>query len=116
MDLQQQTSIKGLFQGMIPDHEGVVRGRVVAVSPLEIQVLNDDKLRLPKALLCVPRHLSKYQTTCDILSGNESGATDQPPIRRAVMTVDNALKSGDMVFLLSFNEGKKYYVLDREET
>jgi hypothetical protein len=28
--------------------------------------------------------------------------------------VYNALKVGETVFILSFNQGKKYYILDRE--
>ena len=31
----------------------------------------------------------------------------------ATMTVYNALKSGEIVYILSFNHGKKYYILDR---
>lgn len=32
----------------------------------------------------------------------------------ASMKIYNALQTGERVFLLSFNKGKKYYVLDRE--
>lgn len=32
----------------------------------------------------------------------------------ASMTVYNGLKVGDTVYILSFNQGKKYYILDRE--
>lgn len=35
-------------------------------------------------------------------------------ISGATMTVYNALKVGETVYLLSFNHGKKYYILDRE--
>lgn len=31
-----------------------------------------------------------------------------------IMTVYNHLKKGDMVYLLQFNNGKKYYILDRK--
>jgi len=36
-------------------------------------------------------------------------------ITGATIKVCNALKVGETVYLLSFNEGKKYYVLDRED-
>jgi len=35
-------------------------------------------------------------------------------IAGASMTVYNGLKVGDIVYILSFNHGKKYYILDRE--
>lgn len=136
MEIKEPTSIKEMLQGMIPDSMGVVRGKVVSASPLKIQVVNDDKLLLSENLICVPRHLSEYTTTCDLMLGKGSldsqtkndgehgghvsgtGANQHDlatfNIYNATLKVHNALKLGDMVYLLSFNEGKKYYVLDRE--
>lgn len=153
MEAGEQTSLKGLFQGMIPESVNVVMGKVVSMSPLKIQVVNDDKLLLSENLICVPRHLSDYTTTCDITLGKGSinsmtqndGAHPHGPsgthgghtsgdgshshpgsegahvhslstfnIYGATIKVHNALKVGETVYLLSFNEGKKYYVLDRE--
>ena len=136
MEIKEPTSIKEMFQGMIPDSMGVVRGKVVSAAPLKIQVVNDDKLLLSENLICVPRHLSDYTTTCDLMLGKGSlnsqtkndgehgghvsgtGANQHVlatfNIYNATLKVHNALKLGDMVYLLSFNEGKKYYVLDRE--
>ena len=226
-----ETSIKALFQGMIPENMGIIKGRVISDNPLEIQVLNDEKLILKKNNICLPRHLTNYTATVDIvlgegesagtidsvtktgqgthphgdsgehphgesgehphgssgthphgdsgehehiLSGGDhehitpegavgggnhdheisggshshpasEGAHEHPDtegkhkhpgtegkhshpkeegahvhnvasfnIRKATMTVYNALKIGDIVYILSFNDGKKYYVLDRE--
>ena len=136
MEIKEPTSIKEMFQGMIPDSMGVVRGKVVSAAPLKIQVVNDDKLLLSENLICVPRHLSDYTTTCDLMLGKGSldsqtkndgehgghvsgtGANQHARatfnIFNATLKVHNALKLGDTVYLLSFNEGKKYYVLDRE--
>ena len=136
MEIKEPTSIKEMFQGMIPDSMGVVRGKVVSAAPLKIQVVNDDKLILSENLICVPRHLSDYTTTCDLMLGKGSldsqtkndgehgghvsgtGANQHAlatfNIFNATLKVHNALKLGDTVYLLSFNEGKKYYVLDRE--
>ena len=33
----------------------------------------------------------------------------------AIMTAYNALRAGDIVYMLSFNDGKRYYILDREK-
>lgn len=136
MESGEQTSLKGLFQKMIPDSMGVIKGKVVSASPLKIQVVNDDKLLLSENLICVPRHLSDYMTTCDLMLGkgtldsqtyndgehgghlSGTGANQHKlatfNIYSATLKVYNALKVGDTVYLLSFNEGKKYYVLDRE--
>lgn len=36
-------------------------------------------------------------------------------ISGATMTLYNGLSIGDIVYMLSFHEGKRYYILDREE-
>jgi len=46
--------------------------------------------------------------------GEHSHGIDIFNIIGAEMTVYNALKVSDIVFVLSFNRGAKYYVLDRE--
>ena len=125
MDINEETSLKEMFQGMIPDGAGVIRGKVTSASPLVIQADNDPKLILNANNLCVPRHLTNYSTTCTISttgphghagcvvgSGHSGDGTHAHT--NATITVFNALKTGEAVFLLSFNEGKKYYVLDRE--
>jgi len=152
MDIQEPTSIKEMFQGMMPNPPAVVRGEVISVSPLEIKVANDPKLVLNENVICLPRHLSDYTTTCDVElsdgsiyshtfqdgqhphgnSGQHSqyagdGAHSHPGaegahvnwlqdfnIYGAVIKIYNALKVGDIVFMLSYNEGKKYYIIDRE--
>jgi hypothetical protein len=153
MDISGQTSLKGLFQGMMPDSMGVVQGKVVSASPLKIQVVNDGKLVLAENLVCLPRHLSDYTAACDIRLGEGTidgqtrndgfhphgpsgahgghaggdGSHAHPDsegahvhsqatfdIYGATIKVYNALTPGETVYLLSFNEGKKYYVLDRE--
>lgn len=151
---EESTSIKGLFQGLIPDACGVIQGSVTSVSPLAIRVVNDDKLTLNASILIVPKHLTNYTATVDIVQGRGTvngatakdgghahdysgntddggepshghgydGTTEQTKhshnlasfnIYKATMTVYNALKVGEKVHLLSFDNGKKYYVLDR---
>lgn len=151
---EESTSIKGLFQGLIPDACGVIQGTVTSVFPLSIRVVNDEKLTLNASILIVPKHLTDYTATVDIVQGkgavNGNTATDgghthdyegntenggEPDhthgykgktkeakhshslasfnIYSATMTVYNALKVGEKVHLLSFDNGKKYYVLDR---
>lgn len=126
-EVTEKTSIKQLIQGMTGDGVEVVQGIVKSVSPLKIQIVNDDKLTISSAITYVPRHLTDYSATVDIVQGNGtvSGRTATADdhthalssfnIYKATMTVYNALKVGETVHILSFNHGKQYYVLDRIE-
>jgi len=147
------TSIKELFHGMTPESANIIQGVVIAVGPLRIQAVNDDKLILTETVLSVPRHLTDYTTTCDISLGGgsinsvtQSGQGTHPHgssgthgghesgdgshshpgsegahvhnvatfnIACATITVHNALKVGERVHLLSFNNRKSYFILDR---
>ncbi|MDR2558883.1 MAG: DUF2577 domain-containing protein [Oscillospiraceae bacterium] len=99
-----ETSLKTLIQSLMPDSTGIITGRVISANPLQIQDVNDMKFILHEKLLCLSRHLTDYTAACDIVSLN---------LRGAVIKINNALQVGDIVYLLSFNEGKKYYILDR---
>lgn len=136
----EATSLKQLFQGMAPDGAEVMQGVVTSASPIKIQVVNNEKLVLGANILIVPKHLTDYIATIDISIGKGSissltkggqGKHGHPKdsiletegehvhnlstfsLAGASMTVKNALKVGEKVHILSFNNGKKYYVLDR---
>jgi len=140
--IQEPNSIKGCIQSMMPDSVGVIRGRVTQVSPIRIQAVNDDKLILNENTVIVPRHLISYNATCNISGGtvNESSLTTRYDdhlhshrygdtgtagahrhslatfsITGANIMINNSLKVDDVVYMLSFNGGKRYYILDREE-
>jgi len=100
-----ETSLKGLFQSLCPQDVTVIIGRVVSDSPLSIQAVNDAKLTLHENLLCLPKHLTDYTVECDIEELGLSGGK---------IKINNALKTGEIVYLLRFNEKKRYYILDRE--
>lgn len=106
--MQEPTSIKQMIQGMAPSSVEVVQGKVISASPLKIQLLNDEKMELSGNIICLPKHLSTYQTTVDIAAGGDIGN-----INGVSMTVYNGLKTGEVVYILSFNNGKKYFILDR---
>lgn len=150
---QEQTSILAMLKGAMPEAMTVVRGKVVLSAPLQIQVVNDEKLLLGENLLCVPQHLSDFTAKIDIRldggsvdsqtkkdgahphgsSGQHGGHSggdgahahpdsegahvnhlDTFDIYGATIKIYNALKVGDTVYMLSYNHGKKYYILDRE--
>nr|DAM32586.1 MAG TPA: Protein of unknown function (DUF2577) [Caudoviricetes sp.] len=149
--MEEQTSLKGIFQSLCPDGPSVIEGTVTSTSPLKITLANDSKMVLGTNSLIVPRHLTDYTTTADVIKGNGSlssstskgggthshsegthgghtsgdgshtheGGTHIHSLASlslvgATLTVHNALKQGETVYLLAFNNGKQYYVLDRK--
>lgn len=131
-------SIKGLIQSFTRSEDGsVIEAKVIAVSPLKVQATNDDKLILNAASLVVPRHLTDYttkmtytladgsldsQTYVDGAHGGHVGGDGTHvnhlqtfTLTKGTVTVYNALKVGEIVYLLRYNDGKKYYILDRKE-
>lgn len=131
-------SIKGLIQSFTRSEDGsVIEAKVIAVSPLKVQATNDDKLILNAASLVVPRHLTDYttkmtyaladgsldsQTYVDGAHGGHVGGDGTHvnhlktfTLTKGTITVYNALKVGEIIYLLRYNDGKKYYILDRKE-
>lgn len=140
---EESKSLKGLFQGMMPADAEIMQGNVISVSPLKIQMVNDEKLIINERITVVPWHLTDYTTKIDI--EKRDGTIDsetyvdgshhhlypkEPPhspttddthkhaletynIYKATIKVYNALKVGDVVYVLSLNNGKLYFVLDR---
>lgn len=121
MGESKKTSLKQLIQGMTEGDIQVIQGVVKTANPLEIQIINDEKLVIGSNITYVPRHLTNYTTTCSISKGTK-GSVNGPTSDGSRLTdfnfsgsitVHNALKAGEKVHILSFNHGKQYYVLDR---
>lgn len=123
--MANETSLKEIFQGMMFDSAELMQGTVVSANPLKIQMVNDEKLIINSRIAVVPRHLSDYTATITLTvgSGSLSGATaivenhshslNSFGLTKGTITVHNALKVGESVYVLSLNRGKLYYVLDR---
>uniref|UniRef100_A0AAU8AX28 DUF2577 domain-containing protein n=1 Tax=Dulem virus 37 TaxID=3145755 RepID=A0AAU8AX28_9CAUD len=71
-EVSEKTSIKQLIQGMTGDGVEVIQGTVKSVNPLKIQIVNDNKLTISSAITYIPRHLTDYTTTVDIVQGTGS--------------------------------------------
>lgn len=129
-------SIKQLIQQITATEDGsVIEAKVIGVGPLKVQATNDAKLILNEASLVVPRHLTDYTTTATYTLGK--GSIDSITegdgshgghvsgdgkhnhhlvtytLTKGTITVHNALKMGEVVYLLRYNGGKKYCILDR---
>ena len=136
---QTPTGIKQIIQSMIPEGPGVKEGTVTSTSPLSVTLKNDAKMILSANSLIVPRSLTDYQVEVDFktasgslssktksdgkhthkeLSGEDDGAHVHNlatfSVKDGMLMIHNALKKGDTVYLLAFNNGKQYYILDRK--
>ena len=132
-------SLKGALQGMMPQTGELMIGEVIGIEPLEIKVVNDEKLVLSNTLR-LPAHLTKRDVKCSISLGSVEAATDVNThkheytysgytrntesdthshklesfsVTDATITLDNSLKVGDLVYLLTLNGRKLYFVIDR---
>lgn len=92
--------IKTIANGSVSTSD-IYEGQVTSTSPLKITLVNDAKIVLSDANMVVPEHLRKKTVTFTI-----AGYT-------RTITIHEALATGDKVYLLSYNSGKKYFVLDR---
>lgn len=130
------TSLKQIFQGMQTSELSLVEGAVIQVSPLLIKLTNDN-LELNENVLIVPRFLTDWQVECDISvaggslsaptgsnshnhssagitnDGAHSHSLNNFQLSKGSIRIYNSLKKGEKVMLLSYNNGKKYYILDR---
>lgn len=121
-----ETSIKQVFQGMVPNQIGICEGTVIAVNPIKVQISNS-KMVASGTTLIVPVHLTDYERTADIsLNGGSISSTTTTndahshrlqsfSIVSGKIKIYEGLKVGETVYLLRFNNGEKYYVLDRKE-
>lgn len=138
--MEDPTSLKQIIQSMVPDGAGVVEGTVTRAAPLEITLTNDAKMVLSSNSLIVPEHLTDHEITADIMMDNgtlhaltgaeeENGEHEHPGMAKSgehehklknfrltggKIILFTGLKAGEIVYLLSYNNGKKYYVLGRK--
>lgn len=119
----QETSLKGLIQGLSPEQPGVIEGKVMGTSPLSVTLVNDTKMCLSANSLVVPQHLTSYTVGATFKVSATGDTTtvedhyhklDNFQLNKGSITIDNSLKTGDVVYLLQFNGGKKFYILDRK--
>lgn len=136
------TSIKQIIQSMQVKDMEILEGVVTSQAPLNIQLVNNEKMVLNKDILIIPQHLTDYKTKMSFsaiagivlssktkpagshnhtISGIGSTSTIEDhehelndlQLTQVEVTVHNALKKDERVLLLSYNNGKMYYVLDR---
>ena len=79
----------------------VITGTVTSASPLEIQAESDAKLLLDEDDLFVPQALTDHTVKIRF-----DGTTAEAKIY-------NGLKKGDEVYLLEYDRGALYFVLDK---
>ncbi len=83
--MDYSTSLKQLIQQLFPKQPEVIIGKTISENPLIIQAENDEKLKLGIFNSIIP---GKF--------------------------FENPLKVGEKVYILALNNGKKYYILDKQ--
>jgi len=101
----EPTSIKGAFQGLNKSDTALTRAKVISVSPLRVQGIEDAKFRAGPAALIIPRELTDYTVNVEGLPESEDAENE--------ITIKNALKIGDTVYLLACNKDTRYFILGR---
>lgn len=79
-----QTSFIKLIRKLMPPPPEVILGRVISENPLEVQGVNDEKLKIFGNTLILSKQFR-----------------------------DAPLEIGEEIHILVFNNGKSYYALDR---
>lgn len=100
----KEISLREIFLNIAK--EGMVlmnieEGIVTKEEPVVITLVNDKKIKLSAVDLVIPERMKDHEIT--ITEGGE----------KRKITVKNALKANDKVYLLSYSGGKLFYVLDR---
>ena len=120
-------SLKALIQSLFPELPGVIEGTVTKEKPLQVTLVNDAKMTLGENSLIVPRYLTDFKVKVDLQkdegtldsrtfeNGTHGHTLESFDLHNGIMTVRNSLKKGDKVYLLQFNGGKKYFILDKKE-
>ena len=105
----KETSLRELMREAVGIRTStVVTGTVTKTSPIEAVVDNDAKLVLTEDNLYVPKHLTDYSVSIYL-----SGSIDGHSIGTRSGKIYNGLHVGDKVYLLSYEEGSLFFVLDK---
>ena len=97
---------------------GILVGVVKETDPLKIQVLSDAKLLLTESNLYIPRRMRKY--TVDAYIDGSTASAGETAHSHSLngwrrLTIDGSLKANDIVYLLSFDRGALYFVVDLKD-
>ena len=100
--IERATSIRGLLAELSPEQIRLIVCTVTKTGPLELQGINDDKLKIRAGLIIIPQWMQTHTYDCSI-----------PGVSATEITIRNGLERGDTLYVLEFCGGKKYYILDR---
>lgn len=102
----EETSLRQIIASIANgarQESAVIMGKVISSKPLKISLVNDSKVILTSNDLVLSERFRTHTVTVDIAGVKSS----------AKMTVHSGISSGDKVYLISYNNGNKFFVLDR---
>lgn len=100
------SSIKALFQSLIPSQLSIITARVTSASPLKCVSCNNEKLQILSGSLIVPNHLKKHTETVSFFIDNKN-------YKDVKMTIDSSLRVNDIVLLLYLEQKSKFLVIGK---
>lgn len=131
--MSEPSSLKEMFQGMVPQSISLCSGKVTSTSPLAVQISNRSKMVATGITLACPKRLTDYtvymtvdhvtgehthtHTITDTYTGGGSASNETHSHSykgKKAFLVHDALNVGEEVYLLNFNNGEMYYILDRK--
>lgn len=86
-------------------------GVVVSTAPLQVQV--DQRFIIGSDNLIVPQHLTNYSVNVSISGSTAESEGHAHKLGAHVITINNGLKNGDKVVMVSQDGGQKYLIADR---
>ena len=108
--MPSQTSLRELLAKAVPTTKvEIVAGVVQSADPIEIYLSNGSDLVVTESNVFIPKRLTDMRVSIS-LSGF---SMDDDSIGPITGWIHNALQKGDEVYLLSYDNGALYYVLDR---
>lgn len=101
-----ETSLKQMFQSMIPAGSAILQGTVTKADPLEITAENDSKLIISGNQLIVPWHLTDYTTHADYMMGIRASC-GMKPTRKLTAAICTSILAAETHLKLSTSTTSK---------
>ena len=104
-----QESIIGTLRGTIKDSVSILEARVISTKPLQLQSVMDSALIIQESnMYPIDEQFQDIE--------KEAIVTGQPASQNVKITINNAIKTGEIFVVLQIDSGEtcKYLLLSRE--
>ena len=108
-----QESIIGTLRGTIKDSVSILEAKVISTKPLQLQSVMDSALIIQESNMYP---IDKQFQDIEAIVEYKSEVTGQPASQNIKITINNAIKTGEIFVVLQIDNGEtcKYLLLSRE--